>query len=72
MMGYYKAPELTAEVIDEDGCFHTGDIGIMEDNKYLRITDRKKEIFKLSAGKYIAPSLLKTNSRNHFLLNRQW
>jgi long-chain acyl-CoA synthetase len=55
MLGYYKAPELTAEVIDNEGYFHTGDIGIIEDSKFLRITDRKKEIFKLSAGKYIAP-----------------
>jgi long-chain acyl-CoA synthetase len=55
MMGYYKAPELTAEVIDKDGWFHTGDIGMIEDGKFLRITDRKKEMFKLSAGKYIAP-----------------
>lgn len=55
MLGYYKAPDLTAEVIDKDGWFHTGDIGIMVDNKYLKITDRKKEIFKLSSGKYVAP-----------------
>jgi long-chain acyl-CoA synthetase len=55
MIGYYKAPETTAEVIDSEGWFHTGDIGVIEDNKFLRITDRKKEIFKLSAGKYIAP-----------------
>jgi long-chain acyl-CoA synthetase len=55
MLGYYKAPELTTEVIDDEGWFHTGDIGVLEDNKFLRITDRKKEMFKLSAGKYIAP-----------------
>lgn len=55
MLGYYKAPELTAEVIDSEGWFHTGDIGVLEGNKFLRITDRKKEMFKLSAGKYIAP-----------------
>jgi long-chain acyl-CoA synthetase len=55
MLGYYKAPELTAEVIDSEGWFHTGDIGVFEDGKFLRITDRKKEMFKLSAGKYIAP-----------------
>ncbi len=55
MMGYYKAPDLTAEVIDADGWLHTGDVGLMEDGKYLKITDRKKEIFKLSSGKYIAP-----------------
>lgn len=54
MMGYYKRPDLTAEVI-KDGWFHTGDIGIMVDNKFLKITDRKKEIFKTSGGKYVAP-----------------
>ncbi len=55
MMGYYKRPDLTAEVIDKDGFFHTGDIGILVDNKFLKITDRKKEIFKTSGGKYVAP-----------------
>lgn len=54
MMGYYKHPELTDEVI-KDGWFHTGDIGEIKQGKFLKITDRKKEIFKLSAGKYIAP-----------------
>lgn len=54
MMGYYKRPDLTAEVI-KDGWFHTGDIGVMIDNKFLKITDRKKEIFKTSGGKYVAP-----------------
>jgi long-chain acyl-CoA synthetase len=58
MLGYYKAPELTQEVIDGDGWLHTGDIGVIEDGKYLRITDRKKEIFKLSSGKYIAPQVI--------------
>lgn len=58
MKGYYKAPDLTSEVIDADGWFHTGDIGVLEDGKYLKITDRKKEIFKLSAGKYIAPQMI--------------
>ncbi len=58
MMGYYKAPGLTAEVIDEEGWFHTGDIGTFEDGIYLKITDRKKEMFKLSAGKYIAPQMI--------------
>ena len=55
MMGYYKRPDLTAEVIDAEGFFHTGDIGIVEDQKFLKITDRKKEIFKTSGGKYVAP-----------------
>ena len=58
MKGYYKAPDLTAEVIDEEGWFHTGDIGILEDGKFLKITDRKKEMFKLSGGKYIAPQMI--------------
>ena len=60
MMGYYKRPELTAEAM-EDGWFNTGDIGMMIDNKFLKITDRKKEMFKTSGGKYVAPLLLKTN-----------
>ncbi|MFZ4563248.1 MAG: AMP-binding protein, partial [Bacteroidales bacterium] len=55
MMGYLNRPEKTAEVIDADGWFHTGDIGVIEDGKFLKITDRKKEIFKTSGGKYIAP-----------------
>ena len=54
MMGYYKHPELTQEVL-KDGWFHTGDIGELIDGKFLKITDRKKEIFKISGGKYIAP-----------------
>ncbi|HPR26848.1 long-chain fatty acid--CoA ligase [Lentimicrobium sp.] len=58
MMGYYKDPELTAQVIDQDGWFHTGDIGMFEPEGQLRITGRKKEIFKTSLGKYIAPELL--------------
>jgi long-chain acyl-CoA synthetase len=58
MMGYYKAPDLTAEMIDSDGWLHTGDIGVIENGKFLRITDRKKEMFKLSAGKYIAPQVI--------------
>ena len=55
MMGYLNRPEKTAEVIDADGWFHTGDIGVIEDGKFLKITDRKKEIFKTSGGKFIAP-----------------
>ncbi len=54
MMGYYKRPDLTDECII-NGWLHTGDIGIFEDGKYLKITDRKKELFKTSGGKYVAP-----------------
>jgi len=58
MMGYYNKPDLTSEVIDNDGWFSTGDIGTLVQGKYLKITDRKKEIFKTSGGKYIAPQVM--------------
>jgi long-chain acyl-CoA synthetase len=58
MKGYYNRPDLTAEAIDSEGWFHTGDIGQFIENKYLKITDRKKEMFKTSGGKYIAPQLV--------------
>jgi long-chain acyl-CoA synthetase len=54
MMGYYKRPDLTAETV-MDGWLHTGDIGTLVNNRFLKITDRKKEIFKTSGGKYVAP-----------------
>ncbi|MBY0482889.1 MAG: long-chain fatty acid--CoA ligase [Chitinophagaceae bacterium] len=54
MVGYYKRPDLTAETV-KDGWLYTGDIGVFEDGKYLKITDRKKELFKTSGGKYVAP-----------------
>lgn len=55
MIGYYKDDQLTRSVIDEEGWFHTGDVGAWVDGKFLNITDRKKEIFKLSNGKFVAP-----------------
>lgn len=58
MKGYYNQPELTKEVINEEGFLHTGDIGELVDGKYLKITDRKKEMFKTSGGKYIAPQVM--------------
>jgi long-chain acyl-CoA synthetase len=59
MLGYYKR-QLTAEVIKDEWLL-TGDIGTMVDNKFLKITDRKKELFKTSGGKYVAPLPIESN-----------
>jgi len=66
MLGYFNHPDLTAEVIDKDGWLHTGDIGLFEDGRFLKITDRKKEMFKTSGGKYITPQIIE----NHFKESR--
>ncbi len=70
MLGYYKDPELTAEAIDNDGWFHTGDIGVITEGKFLKITDRKKEMFKLSAGKYIAPQVIENRLKESFYIEQ--
>jgi len=70
MKGYYKDPELTAQVIDEEGWFHTGDIGILDEGKYLKITDRKKEMFKMSGGKYIAPQMIENKLKESFFIEQ--
>jgi long-chain acyl-CoA synthetase len=62
MMGYYKDEKLTNEVIT-NGYFHTGDIGIFDEEGFLKITDRKKEMFKTSGGKYIAPQLIENTMK---------
>ena len=58
MKGYYNQPDLTAKEFDQEGWFHTGDIGELVNGKFLKITDRKKEMFKTSGGKYIAPQVI--------------
>jgi long-chain acyl-CoA synthetase len=59
---------MTKEVINGDGYFHTGDIGELIDGKWLKITDRKKEIFKLSSGKYIAPQAIENKFKESFFI----
>ena len=70
MMGYYKSPDQTAEMIDKDGWLHTGDIGVLEEGKFLKITDRKKEMFKLSAGKYIAPQVIENKLKESLFIEQ--
>ncbi len=60
MRGYHNRPDATAEALTEDGWFHTGDIGSVDDRGFVKITDRKKDLFKTSGGKYIAPSTIET------------
>jgi long-chain acyl-CoA synthetase len=70
MMGYYKRPDMTAEVIDKDGWFHTGDIGEWVEGKFLKITDRKKEIFKTSGGKYVAPQVIENKMKESMFIEQ--
>ncbi|OWP62477.1 long-chain fatty acid--CoA ligase [Hymenobacter amundsenii] len=70
MKGYYNQPELTAKEFDQDGWFHTGDIGEMVQGKFLKITDRKKEMFKTSGGKYIAPQVIEGKMKESPLIEQ--
>lgn len=70
MTGYYKNPEATAEVMTSDGWFRTGDIGMFTEDGFLRITDRKKEVFKTSGGKYIAPLALEQKFKESLLIEQ--
>jgi long-chain acyl-CoA synthetase len=69
MMGYYKRPDLTAEVL-MDGWFHTGDIGTWVENRFLKITDRKKEIFKTAGGKYVAPQVVENKMKESIFIEQ--
>jgi long-chain acyl-CoA synthetase len=70
MIGYYKDNELTKSVFDKEGWFHTGDIGEWVEGKFLKITDRKKEIFKLSNGKFIAPQVIENKFKESVLIEQ--
>ncbi len=70
MLGYYKDEALTKSVFDQEGWFHTGDVGHLEDGKFLMITDRKKEIFKLSSGKFVAPQLIENRLKESAFIDQ--
>ncbi len=68
MLGYYNDPEATKEAIDEEGWFHTGDMGEIKEEKYLKITGRLKEIFKTSGGKFIVPQPIENKMKESFFI----
>lgn len=70
MKGYYNREDLTAENIDQGGWFHTGDIGELVKGRFLKITDRKKEIFKTAGGKYVAPQMLENKYKESPLIEQ--
>ncbi len=70
MLGYFNRPDLTAEVLDNEGWFHTGDIGTIVENRFLKITDRKKEIFKTSGGKYVSPQAIENKFKESLFIEQ--
>ncbi len=66
--GYYNKPEVTEKVFDKDGWFHTGDIGEMIDGKFLKVTDRLKEVFKTSGGKFVAPMPIENKMKESWFI----
>jgi len=70
MLGYYKNKELTEKAFDKDGWFLTGDVGYLDEGRFLVITDRKKEIFKLSSGKFIAPQVLENKLKESLCIDQ--
>ncbi|MEQ8324385.1 MAG: long-chain fatty acid--CoA ligase [Vicingaceae bacterium] len=70
MLGYYKKEGATREVLSEDGWLHTGDIGEFQEGNFLKITDRKKEIFKTSGGKYIAPQVMENKFKESLFIDQ--
>jgi long-chain acyl-CoA synthetase len=70
MKGYYNREDLTAEAVDAEGWFHTGDIGELVDGRFLKITDRKKEMFKTAGGKYVAPQILENKYKESIFIEQ--
>jgi long-chain acyl-CoA synthetase len=70
MMGYYNKPQATAETVDAEGWLHTGDIGYLDSEGFLHITDRKKELIKTAGGKYVAPQPIENSLKVHGLVEQ--
>ncbi|MEZ5197431.1 MAG: long-chain fatty acid--CoA ligase [Bacteroidales bacterium] len=69
-VGYYKKPELTKRDIDENGFFHTGDLGVIDEDGFIKITGRKKEIFKTASGDYVAPEMIENKIKQSTFISQ--